>query len=86
MEVTPHLRSFQRIAVMIRKRLADDADPTTSVGGSSVASRGSELPSSASGAMMKHHDCTLFEPGFQRQRRDRYRPGATPRINVPHKS
>ena len=33
-EITPHLAFFQRIAAMIRKRLADDAGPTTSGGGS----------------------------------------------------
>ena len=27
-EITPHLAFFQRIAAMIRKRLADDAEPT----------------------------------------------------------
>jgi len=31
--ITPHLAFFQRIASMIRKRLADDAGPTTSKGG-----------------------------------------------------
>jgi type I restriction enzyme R subunit len=34
-EITPHLAFFQRIAAMIRKRLADDAGPTTGAGGSS---------------------------------------------------
>ena len=33
-EITPHLAFFQRIAAMIRKRLADDAGPTPSGGGS----------------------------------------------------
>ena len=33
-EITPHLAFFQRIAVMIRKRLADDAGPTPGGGGS----------------------------------------------------
>ncbi len=33
-EITPHLAFFQRIAAMIRKRLADDAGPTTGGGGS----------------------------------------------------
>lgn len=33
-EITPHLAFFQRIAAMIRKRLADDSAPTTSGGGS----------------------------------------------------
>lgn len=34
-EITPHLAFFQRIASMIRKRLADDAEPTPGGGGSS---------------------------------------------------
>jgi type I restriction enzyme, R subunit len=33
-EIAPHLGFFQRIAAMIRKRLADDAGPTTARGGS----------------------------------------------------
>ncbi len=33
-EITPHLAFFQRIAAMIRKRLADDAEPTPGRGGS----------------------------------------------------
>ena len=33
-EITPHLAFFQRIAAMIRKRLADDAGPTPGGGGS----------------------------------------------------
>jgi type I restriction enzyme R subunit len=33
-EITPHLAFFQRIAAMIRKRLADDAEPTLGGGGS----------------------------------------------------
>ncbi len=33
-DITPHLAFFQRIAAMIRKRLADDAGPTTGRGGS----------------------------------------------------
>ncbi len=33
-DITPHLAFFQRIAAMIRKRLADDAGPTTGGGGS----------------------------------------------------
>jgi type I restriction enzyme R subunit len=33
--IAPHLAFFQRIAVMIRKRLADDAGPSTGSGGSS---------------------------------------------------
>ncbi len=32
--ITPHLAFFQRIAAMIRKRLADDAGPTAGAGGS----------------------------------------------------
>ena len=32
-EITPHLAFFQRIAAMIRKRLADDAGPTPNRGG-----------------------------------------------------
>ena len=34
MEITPHLAFFQRIAAMIRKRLADDAGPSAVGGGS----------------------------------------------------
>lgn len=34
MEITPHPELFQRIASMIRKRLADDAGPTPGAGGS----------------------------------------------------
>jgi type I restriction enzyme R subunit len=34
-EIAPHLAFFQRIAAMIRKRLADDAGPSTGSGGSS---------------------------------------------------
>jgi len=33
-EIVPHLRFYQQVAAMIRKRLADDAGPTTSGGGS----------------------------------------------------
>ena len=33
-EITPHLAFFQRIAAMIRKRLADDAEPSAGGGGS----------------------------------------------------
>jgi type I restriction enzyme R subunit len=33
-EITPHLAFFQRIAAMVRKRLADDAGPTPGAGGS----------------------------------------------------
>jgi type I restriction enzyme R subunit len=33
-EITPHLAFFQRIAAMIRKRLADEAEPTPGGGGS----------------------------------------------------
>ncbi len=32
-EITPHLAFFQRVAAMIRKRLADEAEPTTGGGG-----------------------------------------------------
>jgi len=35
MEIAPHLAFFQRIVAMIRKRLADDAGPSSSSGGSS---------------------------------------------------
>lgn len=35
-EITPHLAFFQRIAAMIRKRLADDAGPTIGGGSSDV--------------------------------------------------
>jgi type I restriction enzyme R subunit len=34
-QIAPHLAFFQRIAAMIRKRLADDAGPSTGSGGSS---------------------------------------------------
>jgi len=34
-EITPHLAFFQRVAAMIRKRLADDAGTTTGPGGTS---------------------------------------------------
>ena len=38
-EVAPHLAFFQRVAVMIRKRLADEAGPTSGAGGLESGSR-----------------------------------------------
>ncbi len=38
-EIAPHLAFFQRVAAMIRKRLADEAGPTPGAGGSDSGSR-----------------------------------------------
>ncbi len=75
-EITPHLAFFQRIASMIRKRLADDAEPTLGGGriarhrrggrgGSDRTLRGGETGRGSSGHFVRR----TSSPSYRRWRR-----------------